>query len=67
VQQYEQIIEEYLAENKRQREAIKAKKGGKAETLHSYTAEEFGVRTQELCEGDFAAYVQRYNVPMSVN
>lgn len=56
---------DYLAENKRQREEMKASKQG--HSLHTYTAEEFGVASQELCQGEFATYVQRYNVPMSTN
>lgn len=65
--QYEKIIEEYLAENKRQREAIKAKKGNNAASLHHYTAEEFGIDPKELVEGEYATYIKRYNVPMSSN
>lgn len=64
--EYERIINEYLEENKRQRDAVKAKKGSAA-ALHTYTAEEFSISTQELMEGDFADYVQRFNVPMSTN
>lgn len=67
ISQYEKIIKDYLAENLRQREELKAKKGGKAEVLHTYTAEEFSLTSQELCEGEFANYVKRYNVPMSTN
>lgn len=64
--EYERIINDYLEENKRQREAVKAKKG-KSAPLHHYSAEEFSIATQELMEGDFAEYVQRFNVPMSTN
>jgi hypothetical protein len=64
--EYEGIINAYLAENKRQRDEVKAKKGSEA-SLHTYTAEEFSITTQELCEGEFATYVKRYNVPMSTN
>ncbi len=64
--EYENIIKEYLAEDKKKRDDIKKAKGSK-EQLHAYTAEEFGVQTQELMEGEFAAYVKKFNVPMSKN
>ena len=64
--QYERIMQEYLDENKRQRDAVKAKKGSDSK-LHTYTPEEFSVTAKELSEGDFATYVKKYNVPMSAN
>uniref|UniRef100_A0A7S3HFK3 Sulfotransferase n=1 Tax=Spumella elongata TaxID=89044 RepID=A0A7S3HFK3_9STRA len=64
--EYENIINAYLAEDKKKRDDIKKAKGTK-EQLHTYTAEEFGVQTQELMEGEFANYVKKFNVPMSKN
>jgi len=61
--EYETIITDYLAKNKRDREE-KAK--GK-EQLHTYAPEEFGLTEAELSSGKFAEYCAKFNVPMSRN
>lgn len=63
--EYEIILKKYLAENAKNREEIKLKRGN--DQLHTYEPEEFGLTTQELCEGRYADYCKKYNVPMSRN
>ena len=65
---YEAIIKEYLAEDKRKRDAMKKGSGGsKGKVLHRYTPEEFSLTTEELSSGVYADYIKRYNVPLSSN
>lgn len=63
--QYEEILQSYLAEDKKKRDLKKKEKN--RDVLHHYTPEEFSLTTEELCQGNFAEYVKRYNVPMSKN
>ncbi len=66
--EYEAIITAHLAEDAQKRADMKEKRSqGKGETLHHYTPEEFSVTTKELSEGAFAAYSQKFHVPMSKN
>lgn len=41
--------------------------GGDNDKLHTYLPEEFGLTEKELSEGVFAAYVQKFNLPISRN
>lgn len=66
--EYEAKLNEYLEENKRERDAMKKKKGnGRGAVLHSYSPEEFGLTEEQLSSGRFAEYCTRYSVPMSKN
>jgi hypothetical protein len=63
--QYEQNILNYLEENKRERDRLKAKKS--SEQLHNYGPEDFALTSAELCEGKFADYIKKYKLPMDKN
>ena len=61
--EYEKVLKEYIAANKKEREALKNKKGG--DKLHTYEPAEFGLTEAELCEGSFKSYIEKYKTPMS--
>lgn len=61
--EYEKILREFLAEDAKKRES--QKKNRKADKLHTYTPEEFGLTVEELSSGLFKEYIDRYNIPMS--
>lgn len=61
--EYEQILVEYLRENKKKREL--KKKEQSTDRMHLYTPEEFSLTSQELCEDKFKEYIDRYQVPIS--
>lgn len=58
-QVYEDILKAYLEGNKRDREKM-TKKG---QALHTYTAEDFGLSNEELSQGPFETYVNRFHIP----
>eukprot|EP01033_Poteriospumella_lacustris_P007466 gene7467-5364_t len=61
--EYEKILREFLAEDAKKRES--QKKNRRADKLHTYTPEEFGLTAEELSSGLFKEYINRYNIPMS--
>lgn len=63
---YEQILIDYINANKLERESMKVVRSSGA-ALHTYSPEEFGLTEAELSAGEFAAYVQHLNIPMSRN
>jgi hypothetical protein len=66
--EYDRILDEYLEENRKERESVKlSKAGASAAHLHTYTPEEFGLTENDLCTGLFAEYISEYNLPMSKN
>ena len=65
-EEYDKILDDYLAQNERERAAIKKNKS-KSNVLHSYTPEEFGLSAEEMSSGTFREYVDKFNVPMSKN
>jgi hypothetical protein len=65
--EYEAILKQFLADDLKKRQSVKAKRGG-GDVLHTYTPEEFLLTPEELTVGPkFAAYIKKYNVPMSKN
>ncbi len=67
--EYDEILKTYLKKNDEEREAIKCRNATNtdhnAASLHTYTPEEFGLTSTELCTGEFDEYCKLYNVPMS--
>jgi hypothetical protein len=63
--EYEKILQQYIDSNRAERAKIKEAKGGSV--LHHYSPEEFGLTEQELCEGQFRQYIERFNIPISRN
>lgn len=61
--EYEKILKDFLEQDAKKRED--QKKNRKAEKLHSYTPEEFGLTAEILSSGLFKEYIDRYNIPMS--
>lgn len=65
--EYEAILLKFLQEDKEKRRAIKNKRGGGA-VLHKYTPEEFHLTAKDLTESpQFAEYVRKFHIPMSIN
>jgi hypothetical protein len=62
---YENILNAYLEENRRERAAVKSRTGGKSKALHSYEASEFGIDAAVLTSGKYAAYIKKYSVTPS--
>jgi len=60
--EYDTILENYLAKNNEERAALKKQQG---HSLHTYTPEEFGLTAEELSTGKFDEYCKKFNVPMS--
>jgi len=58
--EYETILLDYLAEDKKKRKSVKKTKGE-----HVYVPEEFGLTEEILSTGVFAEYIKKYNLPMS--
>lgn len=58
---YEKNLNEYLEQNKREREALK--KSGKGEALHHYAPELYGLTAEELSTGGFESYIEEFKVP----
>lgn len=63
--EYDSILQGYLAKNKAEREALKKKNAENGASLHTYTPEEFGLTADELQEGGFAEYSKKYSIPLS--
>lgn len=61
--EYEAILNQYLEENKKDRE----QRAQGNEVLHTYHPSEFGLTEEELCEGKYADYIKKFNVPLSRN
>lgn len=59
--EYEKILNDYLEKNIAHRESVAKAKGTK--DIHEYTFEKFGLTEKELCEGVFAEYVDKFNLP----
>lgn len=58
--EYETILLDYIAEDKKKRSNIKKSKGE-----HLYKPEEFGLTEEILSTGIFNDYIKTYNLPMS--
>eukprot|EP01038_Epipyxis_sp_PR26KG_P015666 gene15666-21190_t len=63
--EFRKNMDEYLIENKKERELLKLKKS--KEVLHSYSPKEFGLTEEELSSGDFKKYIDTYKIPYSNN
>jgi hypothetical protein len=61
--EYEKIMQEYLIENTKRRAEI-AKKNGKSKTepLNLYHPKEYGLTKEQLSEGIYAEYAERYQI-----
>ena len=46
---------------------VSGKNNQEADKLHTYLPEEFGLTEKELSEGVFAAYISKFNLPISRN
>jgi hypothetical protein len=67
-QEYENILLQHMAEDKKNRDALKAKKQAEGNTnMHTYTPEEYGITAAALTSGGYATYIDKYKVPMSTN
>merc|ERR1711871_91885 len=56
--EYEQKLDQYLEENRKEREAVqKSRQGNNSAVLHSYRPEDYGIRGEELSEGVFSEYI----------
>ena len=66
--EYENVLKNHLADDKKHREEVKAKKvlQGNA-NLHTYTPEEFGITAEELTSGGYGRYIKQYKIPLSKN
>ena len=67
--EYDAKLRAHVDEDKRQRDALKAKKvkegvAKSSEVLHTYSPEEFGMTAQELSSGKYAAYISKYKTPL---
>lgn len=67
--EYDTILKNYLEENRKQREETKRKLEkknkalkGEKDKLHNYKPEDFGLTKNQLSEGPFATYINRYNI-----
>ena len=65
-EEYEQLLDDYLAESHRKRKAMKEKKAKEAATnkpveLHSYSLEEYGL-SKEIVSKKFESYITKYNL-----
>lgn len=62
--EYEAILKDFLVADAKKRKAAKGKSG----VLHRYTPEDFHLTADDLTQSrQFADYVKKYNIPMSVN
>ena len=64
--EYDGLLDDYLAESNRKRKAMKEKKAkeaasGKVAELHSYSLEEYGLNEDMVLE-KFDAYISKYNL-----
>jgi len=67
-QEYEKILQQFMADDKQKRDALKAKQQAQGNAnMHTYTPEEFGITAKALSSGGYATYIDRYKVPMSTN
>jgi len=67
--EYDAKLRAHVDEDKRQRDALKAKKvkegvAKSSEVLHTYSPEEFGMTAQELSSGKYADYISKYSTPL---
>jgi hypothetical protein len=63
--EYEEILKNYLEENRKQREATKlklSKPGEKKAVLHEHKPEDFGISSDELKQGAYAEYIQAFKI-----
>lgn len=65
--EYEQILQRYLADDKAKREQQKKKNQESGAVLHAYSPKDYSLTEEELSTGEFAKYVERFNIPMSKN
>jgi len=57
--EYDEKLEEYLEQNRREREELKKKQKNSQEQLHSYSAQEFGL-SNNLIEEEMKDYIQEF-------
>jgi hypothetical protein len=66
--EYETVLKNHLADDKKHRDEVKARKVKEGNTqLHTYSPEEFGITAAELSRGGYKDYTERYGVPLSKN
>ncbi len=66
--EYESILKDFLAKDKAKREEIqRVKLQTNTSVLHHYSPEEFSLTNEELSSGNFAKYVEMFQVPTSRN
>jgi hypothetical protein len=59
--EYENNLIQFIQNDINKRNNIKSK--GNNEKLHSYTPEQYGLTTDELCKGKYEKYISEYNIP----
>ncbi len=63
---YEKILVDYLEENRKQREAFKAKAGRSDKaSMHDHKPENFGLTAQQLSEGLYGEYIREFKITTS--
>lgn len=62
--EYNTILKDFLAEDKKKRDQIKKDRETSNEIIHHYTPQEFGLTEEELSVGNFDTYVKNFNVPL---
>lgn len=59
--EYQVILQSYIAKDKAKRQALKERQGSKE--VHSYAPEEFSLTAAELSSGKFVDYCKKFDVP----
>jgi hypothetical protein len=65
--EYDEILDEYLAKNAKDRNEIKKSKfkSKSSAVLHEYKPENYGLTAKELSSGRFREYIEKFKIPLT--